>query len=179
MLRYTHYNHFDPTLLYERQRCERALERYNAAYKLDSGVSEEEIRNILTKVFNPSKDTTRKFPSHIHEKGYLGHGVKIEAPFNCTYGYNIKLLDNVYVGKNCTIDDAGYVEVGPHTIIGPGVTILTTEYGKDRKGTGGAWIANPVFIASEVVIGAKAVIYPGVMIERVVPCNRSPWYASR
>src|SRR5882757_3746571 len=119
MLRHTHYNYFDPTLLYERQRCERALERYNAAYKLDSGVSEEEIRNILTKVFNPSKDTTRKFPSHIHKKGYLGYGVKIEAPFNYTYGYNIKLLDNVYIGKNYTIDDAGYVEVGPHIIIRP------------------------------------------------------------
>ena len=113
MLRYTHYNHFDPTLLYERQRCERALERYNAAYKLDSGVSEEEIRNILTKVFNPSKDTTRKFPSHIHEKGYLGYSVKIDAPFNYTYRYNIKLLGYVYVSKNRTIDNTEYVEVGP------------------------------------------------------------------
>ena len=43
MLRSVQYNHFDPTLVYERQRCERALQRYNAACKLDSGLSEQEV----------------------------------------------------------------------------------------------------------------------------------------
>jgi hypothetical protein len=40
MLRGTTYNHFDTTLVNERQRCERALQRYNDASKLGSGVSE-------------------------------------------------------------------------------------------------------------------------------------------
>ena len=168
MLRGVSYNHFDQTLVYERQRCERALDRYNAACKLDSGLSEQEVRNILIKVVDPSQDTTHKFPSQNHFKGHVGLGVKIEAPFTCTYGYNLRIQDDVYVGKGCTFDDAGKIEVGSRTIIGPGVTILTTDYSKDlvhRKGTKGFWFAHDVFIASGVIIGAKAVIYPGVKID--------------
>jgi acetyltransferase-like isoleucine patch superfamily enzyme len=176
MLRHTHYNHFDTTLVNERQRCERAVARYNDACKLDSGVGEEEARNILNKVFDPSKDTTHRFIAAPQEKGLLSHGVKIEAPFHCTYGYNIKIMDSVYIGKNCMIDDAGKVEIGARTWIGPNVTIFTSEPSKDavdRKGTGAPWMAKEVMISSEVVIGANAVIYPGVRLEHgstVEPC---------
>lgn len=169
MLRGSTYNHFDTTLQNERQRCERALQRFNDACKLDSGVSEAEIRNILLKVFDPAEDTTHRFLAAPQEKGTLGKGVRIEAPFTCTYGYNIKTMDSVYIGKNCVIDDAGKVDIGPRTWIGPNVYIMTTDVMKDiqdRKGAGGAWLANGVTIASEVVIGANAVIYPGVTLER-------------
>jgi acetyltransferase-like isoleucine patch superfamily enzyme len=170
MLRSVYYNHFDPTLQYERQRCERAVERYNAACKLDSGLSEQGVRDVLIKVVDPSQDTTHKFPSQHHGKGHVGLGVQIEAPFTCTYGYNLRIGDDVYVGKGCTFDDAGIIEIGPRTVIGPGVTILRTDYCNDpdhRKGTKGYWIAKDVYIASEVIIGAKAVIYPGVKIEGI------------
>ncbi|KIW84596.1 hypothetical protein Z517_03846 [Fonsecaea pedrosoi CBS 271.37] len=168
MLRSVNYIHMDPTLVYERQRCERALQRYNAACQLDSGIGEQEVRNLLMKVLDPSQDTTHRFPSQFHGKGYLGIGVKIETPFTCTYGYNLRIHDDVYVGKGCNFDDAGAIEIGPRTIIGPGVTILTSDHNKDlvnRKGTKGLWIANDVLIAAGVIIGAKAIIYPGVKID--------------
>ena len=171
MLRSTAYNHFDPTLIYERQRCKRALQRYNAACELDSGLSEQEIRNLLLKVIDASQDTTHKFPSQNHGRGHIGLGVKIEPPFTCTYGYNLKIQDDVYVGEGCRFDDAGTVEIGPRTVIAPGVKILTTDYGKDvvhRKGTKSFFIANDVIIASGVIIGADAIIYPGVRIEEGV-----------
>jgi acetyltransferase-like isoleucine patch superfamily enzyme len=171
MLRSVPYNHFDPTLLYERQRCERALERYEAACKLDSGLTENEVRNLLLKVTDPSQDTTHKFPSQNHSKGHVGLGVRIEPPFNCTYGYNLKIQDDVYIGKGCTLDDSAIIEIGPRSIIAPGVTILTTDYAKDvleRKGTKSLWSANSVVIASGVIIGARAVIYPGVRIDEGV-----------
>ena len=62
MLRPAYYVHFDPTLVYERQRCERALEHYNIACKLDSGLTENEARNIFSKVVSPSQDTTAQIP---------------------------------------------------------------------------------------------------------------------
>jgi len=139
------------------------------ASMLDSGVSETETRNILLRVFDPTEDTTHKFVAAPQERGMLGDGVRIEAPFTCTYGYNIKTMDKVYIGKNSTIDDAGKVDIGPHTWIGPNVTILTTDVAKDvqdRKGSDGAWFAKGVTIASEVVIGANAVVYPGVTLGR-------------
>jgi hypothetical protein len=75
--------------------------------------------------------TTHKFLAAPQEKGTLGDGVRIEAPFTYTYGYNIKTMDSVYIGKNSTIDDAGKVDIGPHTWIGSNVTILTTDVAKD------------------------------------------------
>lgn len=123
----------------------------------------------MLKVFDPAQDTTHRFLVLPNQKGVLSHGVKIEAPFNCTYGYNIKIMDSVYIGKNCRIDDAGKVDIGPRTWIGPNVSILTTDVGKDivdRKGAGAAWFANSVSIGAEVVIGANAVIYPGVRLDR-------------
>ena len=92
MLRSVHYNHFDLTLQHERQRCERAVERYNAALKLDSGLTEQEVHNLLIKVVDPSQDTTHKFPVHHHGKGHIGVGVIIESSFSCTYGYNLESL---------------------------------------------------------------------------------------
>ncbi|KAL2411301.1 hypothetical protein ABEF91_002034 [Exophiala dermatitidis] len=169
MLRHTSYNHHDPTLVNERQRCKQALARYNQACALDHDASEEEIRNKLLKVVDPSRDTTHKFISHPPEKGTIGHGSRIEAPFKCTYGYNIKIMEDVFIGENCEIDDCGKVDIGPRTFIGSGVTIFTQSVGKDlvdRKGTGAPWIAQQVSIASEVIIGKGAVVYPGVTIGR-------------
>lgn len=169
MLRNSRFNYFDTTLKDERHRCEKALERYNAACKQSSGVSETEAQKIFEKVIDPSKDTTHSFLAPCKEKGLLGPGVKVEGPFSCTYGYNLRLYDNVCISKNCNIDDAATVEIGPRTYIGPNVTILTTDVSKDmidRKGTESVWLAKPVIIASEVVIGANAVIYPGVRLGR-------------
>lgn len=169
MLRHTRFNYFDPTLKNERQRCAEALARYNAACQLRSGVTEQEAQNMLMKVFDPQLDTTHSFLAPCKEKGVLGPGVKIEAPFKCTYGYNLRVLDNVFIGENARIDDSARVEIGSRTWIGPNVTILTTDVSKDmvdRKGTESACYAAPVTIASEVVIGANAVIYPGVILGR-------------
>ncbi|KIX00120.1 uncharacterized protein Z518_10257 [Rhinocladiella mackenziei CBS 650.93] len=169
MLRGTYYNHFDATLQNERQRCAKALARFNEASKFDSGLGPEEIWNVLLKVFEPWRDTTHKFLSPLTIHGVLSPGVVIEAPFRCTYGYNIKMMDCVYVGSNTKIDDAGKVEIGARAWIGPNVTILTTDVGKDlvyRRGSEAAWIAQPVIIASEVIIGEGAVIYPGVRLEK-------------
>jgi acetyltransferase-like isoleucine patch superfamily enzyme len=169
MLRNSRYKHFDPTLVNDRQRCERALARYNAACSIESGLEVEQIREMLCKVFDPARDTTHRFDAPPRERGTLSHGVKIEAPFTCTYGYNLKIMDNVYIGKGATVDDAGRVEIGPRTWIGPNVTILTTDCSKDmvdRKGAEGTWISRNVTIESEVVIGANAIIYPGIRIGR-------------
>lgn len=129
----------------------------------------EEARTMLWKVLDPSRDTTHKFDAIPKERGTLSHGVRIEAPFHCTYGYNLKIMDSAYVGKNATIDDAGKVEIGARTWIGPNVTILTSDCSKDlvdRKGAAGRWIAHDVTIESGVVVGANALIYPGVRLGR-------------
>ncbi len=169
MLRNSRYTHFDPTLENDRQRCGRALARYNAACAIESGMDTEEARTMLLEVFDPARDTTHKFDAAPREKGTLSHGVRIEAPFTCLYGYNLKVMDNVYIRRGTNIDDAGKVENEARTWIGPNVTILTSDCSKDlvdRKGAAATWIARNVYIESEVVIGANAMIYPGVRLGR-------------
>ena len=94
MLRNTPHNHFDPTLKNDRQRCERALAMYNATCSINSGMDAEEARKMLWKVVDPSLDTTHTFDAPFREKATLSHGVRIEAPFTCTYGYNLKNLQS-------------------------------------------------------------------------------------
>ena len=169
MLRNFRYNPFDPTLVNDRRRCERALGRYKFACSIPSSMDAEGARAMLWKVFDPSRDTTHKFDTPPRERGTLGDGVRIEAPFTCTYGYNLKLGDSVYIGKGAQIDDSGKVEIGAGTWIGPHVTMLTAECPLDlidRKGAAATSFTRNITIGSEVVIGNNALIFPGVYLPK-------------
>ena len=169
MLRGAYFNFLDPMLENERQRCEEALDRYNNACKLRNAADAAHREKLLQKVFDPSLDSLHHPIVQCKEKGVLGPRVKIEAPFTCTYGYNITLRDDAFIGKNCNIDDAGAVDIGQRSWIGPNVTIMTTDVSKDmvdRKGWESRWVAKPVYIGNEVIIGAGAVIYPGVHLAK-------------
>jgi acetyltransferase-like isoleucine patch superfamily enzyme len=174
MVRSRQYSHMDETLQNERQRCRRALARFNEACKLENAVSPDQIREFLWIVLDPSRDTLHKFRSQIHEKGSVSYGVMIEAPFTCTYGYNINIMDSVWIGEGCTIDDAAKVEIGPRCSIGPQVTIFTSDVDPElinHKGTESAWRARPVIIGAEVIVGRGVTICPGVILRKgeVVP----------
>ncbi|KIW37038.1 uncharacterized protein PV06_10670 [Exophiala oligosperma] len=167
MTRSSPYQHLDITLWNERARCKRALERYNTSYDLDPRFSKEVLRNLLMTVIDPKKDTTYGNPSPIPVAGMLGNGVVIEAPFKCTYGYNLKIHQDVFIGENCNIDDAAEVEIGARTYIRCGVTIITSTVMADmieRKGCESQSIAEPVRIAEGVTIGPGAVICSGVSL---------------
>jgi acetyltransferase-like isoleucine patch superfamily enzyme len=169
MLRHTHYNHFDATLVNDRQRADKACARFNAALSIDSGLNEEEVRGILWKVLDPRRDVAHRFMSVPAERGDCGMGVRVEVGFGVSYGYNLRISDSVYIGKNVSIDDAGKVEIGARSWIGPGTRILTSDVSKDlvdRKGSGARWIASDVVVESGVVVGAGCVIYPGVRLGR-------------
>ena len=168
MLRNAPYNYFDPTLENERRRCAEAVARYTRAYNPDSGLREEAIRNILMRIFDPAQDTTHAFLSTPHVKGALGPGVKIEAPFTCRYGYNVNIMDDVYIERNCDIDDSGRVDIGRQTWIGPHVCILTSvpcNSSADDERSGAQRSARPVWIGPKVQIGARALICAGVRLE--------------
>lgn len=168
MLRNAPYNYFDPTLENERRRCAEAIARYTRASNLYSGLREEAIHDILVKEFDPAEDTTHAFRSAFRVKGALGHGVKIEGPFTCRYGYNLHVMDDVHIERNCEIDDSGRFDIGRLAWIGPHVCILTSVPCKglaDDERSGAQRSARPVWIGPRVQIGARALIYPGVRLE--------------
>ncbi|RMD39355.1 hypothetical protein DV735_g5770, partial [Chaetothyriales sp. CBS 134920] len=171
MNRLVQYNKLDPTLVDDRKRCRKALARYNAACEAGSGLDDEQARRMLEKVFDPRSDDSHHFKSMPDRRGTLSHRVRIEPPFHCSYGYNLVMMDSVYIGENTTIDDSAKVEIGPRTSIGANVKIITSmpcEDLIDRKGSQGLWIAKEVYIGAGVIIGDNAIIYPDVRLENGV-----------
>ncbi|RMZ75954.1 hypothetical protein DV737_g5037, partial [Chaetothyriales sp. CBS 132003] len=171
MNRLVQYNKLDPTLVDDRKRCRKALARYNAACEAGSGMDDEQARRMLEKVFDPRSDDSHHFKSMPDRRGTLSHRVRIEPPFHCSYGYNLVMMDSVYIGENTSIDDSAKVEIGPRTSIGANVKIITSmpcEDLVDRKGSQGLWIAKEVYIGAGVIIGDNAIIYPDVRLENGV-----------
>ncbi|MET3600466.1 sugar O-acetyltransferase [Martelella mangrovi] len=95
----------------------------------------------------------------------VGEEVFVEAPFHCSYGFNIRLADQVYINAGCTILDSGRVEIGEGTMLGPSVQIYCAEHHRDaERRRAGEEVARPVSIGRNVWIGGGAIILGGVSI---------------
>ncbi|MGE0280293.1 MAG: sugar O-acetyltransferase [Rhizobiaceae bacterium] len=96
---------------------------------------------------------------------HAGEGSRIEAPFHCPYGFNIRLDGSVFLNAGCVILDTAPVHIGDGTLIGPAVQIYCAEHHKDPElRAQGLEIARPVTIGSHVWIGGGAIILGGVTI---------------
>jgi maltose O-acetyltransferase len=97
--------------------------------------------------------------------GHVGADVRIEAPFNCPYGFNVFLGDGVFINTGCTILDTAPVRIGARTMFGPSVHIYCAQHHKDAaERVAGIEIARPVEIGEDVWIGGGAIILPGMRI---------------
>lgn len=97
--------------------------------------------------------------------GHVGEGVYLEAPFHCTYGFNIELGDGVYFNAHCVVLDTARVRVGAGSMFGPAVQIYCADHHRDpARRAAGMEIAHPVEIGANVWVGGGAIILPGVSI---------------
>lgn len=94
----------------------------------------------------------------------VGRGVMIEPPFRCEYGFNIELGDRVFFNFGCMVLDVCRVRIGSHTMLGPGVQILTPMHPLDAVERRGKEFGRPVTIGSDVWIGGGAIVLPGVTV---------------
>jgi white-opaque regulator 2 len=159
MLRGQFFQWMDKTLADDRVRCKRALVSFNNACMADDAgdlISWQILKQILLPNSSNSLHTDKPI-------GSLGAGAVVETPFQCEYGYNIKICDDVHIGRNCTITDVYTVIIGRNTTIGPKVTIVAGTPA-DRQGINSKWKGYPVIIEENVIIGAGAFIYPGVRL---------------
>lgn len=100
-------------------------------------------------------------------KDLLGSGggsVKLEPPFRCDYGSNIYLGEHVYFNFDCVILDVCDVHIGDFVFIAPGVHIYTATHPLEANLRRTQEFGKPVTIGSDVWIGGKTVICPGVTI---------------
>ena len=89
----------------------------------------------------------------------------IEQPFNCDYGYNIRIGENFYANVGCTILDVAPVTIGDNVMLAPNVNIYTAGHPLDAEiRNSGLEYAYPVNIGNNVWIGGNVTIVPGVTI---------------
>lgn len=153
----------------DRERCQIAVSRYNNACNPLNGVDKKERARLFEQIVKPPSSDTDSPSAPPSPRGSLGPGVIVEAPFRCTYGYNINISEDVYIGENCNIADHCAITIGAKTWIGADVTILggmahsNMEY---RHGSNAKWQGAKVTIETDCWIGPRAVIFPGVTIRR-------------
>lgn len=137
------YNAADPELVEARLRARDVLSRLSA-----SAPREPQARQTLISVL----------------VGYETDAW-MEPPFFCDYGVNIHLGRKVYFNFNCVVLDVAPVTIGDHTLVGPGVQILTALHPLDaEERRSGLEYAKPISIGNDVWIGGGAIICPGVTI---------------
>ncbi|WP_019304458.1 sugar O-acetyltransferase [Xanthomonas oryzae] len=90
----------------------------------------------------------------------VGAGGVIRPPFQCDYGYDIRLGAGVFLNFNCVILDICEVHIGDGTQVGPAVQFYATDHPRYAAGRAG----RPIRVGRNVWIGGGAIILPGVTI---------------
>lgn len=99
--------------------------------------------------------------------GRVGDGAHFEPTFRCEFGFNIEIGRNFYANFDCVMLDGGGITIGDDVLLGPRVSIFTTNHALDPSDrAAGACIAKSVVIEDGVWIGGSVTINPGVRIGR-------------
>lgn len=172
MIRGELYRPFDVQLVEERDRCKRALWRFNNACNPVHGLSSKEQNRLLKEILVPPSDSVANSPSSIpvpRSAGSIGQGAVVESHFTCNYGYNIHIGEDVMISQGCLFVDDCIINIGAHTWIGPNVTLLSSmahSSMQERKGSQSRYQGRPVMIEEDCYLGAGCTIYPGVNLGR-------------
>lgn len=126
----------------------------------------------LTLRYNQTKDDETELRTSILQQlaGKLGNNVVIKPPFQCDYGYNLILGDNVFMNYGCSILDCNVVEIGNNVLMAPNVQIYAAyhptdhtlrlkdlEYADRVKIGDNTWIGGGSIILNGVTIGKKKI----------------------
>lgn len=138
------YDPADPELQADQARAARFIEAYNRTPH--------------------DKEATRQELLATHF-GRLGAGCVIRPPFAVDYGSNLYLGDGVFLNFGCVMLDVCAITIGDGTQIAPGVHIYAADHPRDAATRAtGLEFGKPVTIGTDVWIGGKAIILPGVTI---------------
>jgi maltose O-acetyltransferase len=97
--------------------------------------------------------------------GRFAEGSFIEAPFHCSYGFNLFLEGQVYFNAGCVVLDNARVEIGGGSMFGPGAQILCADHHRDpARRRAGIEKALPVTIGRDVWVGSGAILLPGITV---------------
>ena len=97
--------------------------------------------------------------------GDIGEDSRIEAPFYCDYGTQVRLGSRVFVNMACVFLDAASIVLGDDVQLGPCVQLLTSDHPRDaRKRSNGLESALPITIGARSWLGGGVIVLPGIEI---------------
>lgn len=127
----------------------------------------------------------QKVKSFITKRRLTGRGshAHIEGIVDCRNPAGIELGDYVYIGPNAKLWGEGRIVIGNNVIIGPNVTMISTNHNfrgdaipydaaavnKDIVIEDNVWIAANVNIIPGVTIGEGSIVGMGTTVTRDVP----------
>jgi maltose O-acetyltransferase len=151
----------DPELLADRRACRQLTKRLELVGDDDSSARFGLLASLL---------------------GAIGDETEVLSPFQCDYGYQIRLGARSFLNYGAVILDSAPVVIGDDVQIGPNVQLLTPLHPLDptERRTrceraepvhigDGAWIAAGVIVCPGVSVGADAVIGAGSVVVRDMP----------
>lgn len=94
----------------------------------------------------------------IGKRSYIHSGCRVYEPGNITIG------EGTIIGYNATLDGRDTLTIGNHVDIASEVMIYNAQHDIDSEDFG--FISKPVQIGDFVFIGPRAVILPGVKVEK-------------
>jgi maltose O-acetyltransferase len=161
MLRGELYRYDDPELAADHERCRLLVERFNST----SVREEPERRRLLEELL-----------------GHVGEDVEIKPPFQCDYGYLIRVGARTFINYGTVILDVAQVTIGEDVQIATNVQLLTPthplEASPRRQGWesaepiavgDGAWLGGGVIVCPGVTIGEETVVGAGSVVTRDLP----------
>ena len=138
------YDDLTDELVQARQRAVLATDRYNASFGQSADVRLSLLRDLLQ---------------------HAGTGAHLEPTFRCEFGFHISVGENFYANFDCIMLDGGGITIGDDVLLGPRVSIYTTNHALDpAERVAGACYARPVTIGNAVWVGGGVTINPGVTI---------------
>ena len=148
----------------EKRKCIELMNQYNQT----SPYENEKRKNLINKMF-----------------GKVGEYCTIEPPiFSNWGGKNVYIGEDAYINFNLSLVDDGNIYIGDSVLIGPNVTIITTNhpinpnlrlskslYVRDVKIGNNVWIGAGAIILPGVEIGDNTVIGAGSIVTKNIPSN--------
>lgn len=114
-----------------------------------------------TMKFNTTGD--KKYLDEIFEQKF--EGLKLNPPFYCDYGTNMKFGKNVFMNFNCSALSCAEIEIGDNCYIGPNVQLYTAIHPTNpEKRNKAINLAKPIKIGANCWLGGGVIVLPGVEI---------------